>query len=193
MRVAAAMALVVLVGCSGVASQPPHTPTAADPFATLKTVPLKLPQLAAGQACPVAGTRDLGAHLGIAFGDGPVYLLGGVDLQKNLRANIGQPFKVAWGAAPIYSGPVTIRGGRIDAKGELLLVAPDNRWQGAPVKRVAGSDLVPELDFLESHSSFQGVPAGWRVWPSSTYVSVAGCYAWQVDGSGFTDVITIQI
>jgi hypothetical protein len=193
MRVVAAMAFVILVGCSGPASQLPSAPTTADPFAAVKAAPLKLPHLAVGHACPETGARDLGDHLGVAFGDGPVYVLGGADLQKNVHANVGHPCKVAWGAAPIYTGPIRIRGGRLDAAGQLLLDGPDNRWRGAPVKRVDGSDLVSELDFLESHSIFPNVPTGWRIWPSGTYVPVPGCYAWQVDGNGFTYMITIQI
>ena len=59
-------------------------------------------------------------------------------------------------------------------------------------RRSWGSDLYPELDFLESHSIFPNVPAGWRMWPSGTYVASPGCYAWQVDGVGFSEIITFH-
>lgn len=100
---------------------------------------------------------------------------------------------MAWASAPTYKGPIRIRGGRIDGAGQLLLEAPDNMWRGATVKTVDGTDLVPELNLLESHSTFPGTPPGWRIWPSDTYVEVPACYAWQVDGVSFTEVITIQI
>jgi hypothetical protein len=100
--------------------------------------------------------------------------------------------KVAWAADPSYSGPLRIRGGRIDGAGQLLLDTYDNMWLGTPVKTVDGSNLAPELDLLESHSTFPNVPPGWRMWPSGTYVATPGCYAWQVDGLGFTELITFH-
>jgi hypothetical protein len=99
--------------------------------------------------------------------------------------------KVAWIADPVYKGPIRIRGGRIDASGQLLLGGPDNHWAGAPVSMVEGTKLYMELDFLESHTT-SNPPSPWRVWPSATYVATPGCYAWQVDGLGFTEIITVQ-
>jgi hypothetical protein len=188
-RFAVVVALVLLVGCSGPAPGQPPKASTSDPFAALRTRPLKLPPLAAGQPCPKAELRDLGAHLEGALGDGPVYLFG-VNL-RDLRT--GRPSKVVWGAAPTYNGPIRIRGGRTDGAGQVLLESFDNRWRGTPLKTVDGSDLVPELDLLESHSTFPNVPPGWRMWPSQTYIAPPGCYAWQVDGISFTEVITIQI
>jgi len=129
---------------------------------------------------------QLGPHLGNALGSGPVYVFSGEII------GTGHSNKVAWAADPSYSGPIRIRGGRIDGSGQLLLDAPDNYWRGAPVKAIQGSNLYPELDFLESHSIFPNVPAGWRMWPSGTYVASPGCYAWQVDGVGFTELITFH-
>lgn len=189
LRVASAVALALLVGCSGPDRGQPVKASTSDPFAPLRTMPMKLPQFVAGQPCPTAERRDLGPHLEGAFGDGPVYVLG-VNLPD---LGSGHPSKVVWSSAPTYKGPIRIRGGRLDGGGQLLLESFDNRWRGAPVKTVDGSDLVPELDLLESHSMFPNVPSGWRMWPSQTYVAARGCYAWQVDGLGFTEVITIQI
>lgn len=149
---------------------------------------MKLSQLAEGQPCPKSELRDPGAHLGAGLGDGPVYAFG-VNLHDLAG---GHPSKVAWGAAPTYIGPIRIRGGRLDGVGRLLLGSFDNRWRGT-VETIDGSDLMPELDLLESHSTLPNVPAGWRMWPSVTFVATPGCYAWQVDGVGFTEVITFQI
>ena len=109
-----------------------------------------------------------------------------------VRSDARRSNKVAWAADPSYSGPIRIRGGRIDGSGQLLLDSFDNRWQGASVKTVEGSKLAPELDLLESHSTFPNVPPGWRMWPSGAYVATPGCYAWQVDGLGFTELITFH-
>ena len=86
--------------------------------------------------------------------------------------------------------PVTAGWGGLDGNGDLLLGGPlHNYWLGQPVKHISGFDLYRELDLLES-----GTPTGapWRAWPSETYIAKAGCYAWQVDGLGFIEIITIQ-
>jgi hypothetical protein len=100
--------------------------------------------------------------------------------------------KVAWGAYPSYSGPIRIRGGRIDGSGQVLFESFDNRWSGAPVKTFEGTHLYPELDFLESNSTAANVPKGWRMWPSLMHIATPGCYGWQVDGLGFTKVFTFH-
>jgi hypothetical protein len=116
-----------------------------------------------------------------------VYLLNG----ERVRSNPKHPQKVAWIADPSYTGPIRIRGGRIDGRGQLLLGGSHDLWHGAPVKRVEGTDLYPELDFLDTHV-ISTPPSPWRGWPSFTYIATPGCYAWQVDGLGFTEFITIQ-
>ena len=106
---------------------------------------------------------------------------------------MGHPTKVAWATGPTYQGPIRIRGRRLGARGEVLFESFDNRWRGEPVRRVDGANLMGELDFLESHSYFPNTPVGWRIWPTGTYVEAPGCHAWQVDGIGFTEVITMQV
>jgi len=119
------------------------------------------------------------------LGSSPVYLTNG----ELVRSDPSHPQKVAWIADPSYSGPIMIRGGRIDGTGQMLF-GSRRYGRGAPVKRVEGSDLYPEL-FLETDVTAS--PASrWRGWPSFTYIATPGCYAWQVDGLGFTEFITIQ-
>jgi hypothetical protein len=186
MRLSGALVLLLVVGCGGPASGQAPKAADVDPFAALRTVPLTMTQLTAGQPCAASQPRDLDPSLRATLGAGPVYVF-------NPIVQVGRPSKVAWAAAPTYSGPIRIRGRQIDGAGRLLLEAPDNRWRGAPVMVVEGSRLTPELDLLESNSTFPGVPSGWRIWPTGTYVANPGCYAWQVDGIGFRDVITIHI
>lgn len=73
------------------------------------------------------------------------------------------------------------------------MTAPDNMWSGNSVKVVDGTPLQPELDLLVSHSIFPNAPQGWRIWPSSIYIDMPGCFAWQVDGVGFTELIVMDI
>jgi hypothetical protein len=174
-----------LIGCSpfdpGTRTAQP-TPRDSG-FAAISTVALKLPRLEPGQFCPLSKLKQLGPHLGMGLGSGPVYMLSGV-----VQSDPDHTNKVAWGVDPSYSGPIRIRGGRIDGSGQVLFESFDNHWRGAPVKTVEGAHLAPELDLLVSRSTFPNVPAGWRMWPSSMYLATPGCYGWQVDGLGFTEV-----
>ena len=194
-RVCLALLLgLCLAACSGAipgagtAQATPRPGGTGSAFVALNRVPLKLPRLEPGQACPMSKLSQVGPSLGMGLGSGPVYVFSG----EIVRSDPAHSNKVAWAADPSYSGPIRIRGGRIDRSGQLLLGGTDNYWRGAPVKTVEGTDLYPELDFLESHSTFPNVPPGWRMWPSGTYVAAPGCYVWQVDGLGFTELITFH-
>jgi hypothetical protein len=190
-RVFVALAVSLsLVACSGgvPAANHPATPlpgVTASAFADLRQAPLKLP-VASPPSCPLSKLNPVGPGLGNGMGSGPIYVFNG----EIVRSGHGN--KVAWAAAPSYPGPIRIRGGRIGGRGQLLLDAPDNYWRGTPVKTVESDKLYPELDLLESHSIFPNVPQAWRMWPSDTYVDSPGCYAWQVDGIGFTEVIVFH-
>jgi hypothetical protein len=121
----------------------------------------------------------------MGLGSGPVFVTNG----DSVRSDPGHPQKVAWIADPSYSGPIRIRGGRIDGSGQLLLGS--RRYaRGASVKTVEGTDLYSEL-LLETDLTSTSPTTG-RVWPSFTYIAIPGCYVWQVDGIGFTEFITIQ-
>jgi hypothetical protein len=52
--------------------------------------------------------------------------------------------------------------------------------------------LFAKMDLMKSSSTIGGLPAGWRFWPAFTYAPTAGCYAWQVDGSTFSQVIVFE-
>jgi hypothetical protein len=183
-----------LASCSPeVSGTAPSRPTAqpgnpGGAFAALASAPLRLPRLAPGQACPLSRLSQVGPGIGKGLGNGPVHIFNG----EGVQTDTAHSNKVAWGADPSYSGPLRIRGRRIDGNGQILFQGPDNLFRGAPVKTLQGSGLFTELDYLESHSTFPNVPSGWRMWPSGTYVSMPGCYAWQVDGLGFTEVITFR-
>ena len=116
----------------------------------------------------------------MGLGSRPVYVTNG----ELVRSDPAHPQKVAWFADSSYSGPIRIRGGRIDGSGQLLL-GSDDYGRGALAKTVEGTHLYTELDFPPTNAS----P---RIWPSFTYIATAGCYAWQVDGLGFTELIIIQ-
>lgn len=84
--------------------------------------------------------------------------------------------RVTWVAAPGYTGPVLIRGGPVGSSGAVGF----------------GEGHVPvdELQLLTASTKTPGEPPGAREWPSYTRVRSPGCYAYQVDGSGFSETIT---
>lgn len=145
--------------------------------------PLQLPHLAAGADCPVAPAQTLSPELGSGQGKGPVYAVGAYpSLRFVYPPQQGQSWygsswggqKVLFAARPDYQGPVLIRGGELGG-GELLGF---------------GGGLTPAAELRLPASG--GSTGGWRSWPSYTRLRAGGCYAWQVDGLGFSEVIVFR-
>lgn len=86
--------------------------------------------------------------------------------------------RVTWVAAPSYTGPVLIRAAQVGGSGAVGF----------------GEGHVPvdELQLLTASSSSSGEPPGAREWDSFTRMRSAGCYAYQIDGSGFSEVIVFS-
>ena len=85
--------------------------------------------------------------------------------------------RVTWHAAPSYSGPVLIRGRQVGGGGAVGF----------------GEGHVP-YDELQLLQSGQGAPSGpGRTWFTFTRVRRPGCYAYQVDGTGFSDAIVFRV
>ena len=80
--------------------------------------------------------------------------------------------KTLWFSFPSYQGPALIRGRRLDGSGPVGIgegpSTADPEFQAGPT--VNGGD-------------------GFREWPGATWLRAPGCYAWQVDGLGFSHVI----
>ena len=85
---------------------------------------------------------------------------------------VGGAHKVLWFVLPSYTGPVLIRGGRVDGRGELHA---DERGT------VKSSIFLAQTD------------AGPRYRPSITWVPSAGCYAYQIDGTTFSRTIVFRV
>ena len=131
-------------------------------------------------ATPVS--RDFGP----AQGSGPVYPVGAstalsflYPVRPSQASWYPSPWsgnKVLWVARPRYRGPVLIRGRRLDGPQELRFGdghLPDREL------RLARADAWTE--------NWRG-----RQWPSYTRLRAPGCYAWQVDGRGFSRVIVFR-
>jgi hypothetical protein len=124
-----------------------------------------------------------------ALGDGPVYPVMNDTIGltgARLVAGWYRP-KVLWMSTEVYGGPVVIRGARVDGdvdRAGLML------WSPYDIDRKPASD---EAWLHASTIRVGGEPDGFRFWSSNAGVRGPGCYAWQIDGVGFTDVVTFEV
>jgi hypothetical protein len=87
--------------------------------------------------------------------------------------------KILWLSNPDYSGPALIRGYQLDGTNELRFMD--------------GADPPSELQFpVETSVSSPELEPGWRQLGSETRVRAPGCYAYQIDGLNFSEVIVFQ-
>ena len=145
-------------------------------FAELRKRPLTLPAIAPGQPCPRERPRMVYKPYGLAIGKGPAFAAGfgtdGVIALANAPGSAWGGQKVVWFFDPAIRGPILIRGGSLDGKGQLrfdtgveteIAIEPDEPNRVAPPSR-----------------------------PSTARVSGPGCYAFQIDGTGFSETIVFE-
>jgi hypothetical protein len=148
--------------------------------------PLKVPTLAPGSACPastVGGTLGERGNVDApdvpAFGPGPAYPTLGA--QSGHGELIYSPTggldgwggtKMLW-TVPRYYGPVVVRGRQLDGPNEL-------RFDRGPSWT---NRLHRDLRLIGPYP---------RLNPAATYVLSPGCYAYQVDGRGFSYLIAFE-
>jgi hypothetical protein len=148
--------------------------------------PLAFPTVVPGSECPVTTTgSDVSNGLfgGFAIGEGPVRpMLSGGRLTTHL-VHVFRPqgsrgwyaAKTLWFSWPQYRGPVLIRGRQLDGPHKVV-------FGGGP--RL----IDPQLGHGEPLNSRDG----WRTWPGGTWLRTPGCYAWQIDGTDFSNVIVFD-
>jgi hypothetical protein len=143
--------------------------------------PLHLPTVEPDGSCPASPTHRVVKLFGPALGDGPVYAVipdGGVlrfeyppDASSVFSGSAWGGNKVLWFAKPSYTGPVLVRGGEVG---------------GTQAVGFSGGSAT-------AYSSLQFPPGhGWRNWPTATRVQAPGCYAYQVDGTNFSEIIVFR-
>lgn len=166
-------------------------PAGPDTWAMLRR-PLHLPELGlpADGSCPSTGPFAASPDFHIA-GPGPVYPAGaaGDGLFAYGPGGTGdwKLVKGLWAANPSYTGPVLIRGGQLDGHDELRFFDEP----GSPT-------IVTELhldgqpdDTLVPLSDDAPFFPGWRYWGMTTLVRAPGCYAVQIDGWNFSEVVIV--
>ncbi len=150
--------------------------TSEETWARLRR-PLTLPSVAAGDACPVSTSRSVSPTFGLAAGDGPVYAVG-LGNGTITRGPIGF-YKTLWVAHRSYTGPILIRGQSLYGNATLMF------QEGVP------GTSEQELRLAEGPAYLVGTE-DWRDWASETLIPGPGCYAFQVDGDTFSEVITFR-
>lgn len=178
--------VVLALFIAGCAPNPEPSPSASvglrePPWEDLR-VPLELPAFAVGDTCKVAPASAVGG-VASALGEGPVRPWGNgvIQLAEFEPDPSGDHWvKVVWLIDPAqYSGPVLVRGERLDDRMPILFAT-------APA-----SD--PEGELHLSGDPDQSGGSGWREYGSYTIISGAGCYAYQVNGIGIQDTVVFQV
>lgn len=181
-----------LAGCQLHATSTTPTPTPIPSPTATQTAdwqalhrPLHLPTVAPGAPCPAAQEHSLAPDFALALGGGPVYPVapwshGTFSIDESMNKQGWYYLKVLWVSRPEYTGPILIRGQQIDGPNALLFGSS-----------LTGQDLLPELE-LPAGSGGPS-PHGWSGWPSYTMPRAPGCYAYQVDGLSFTEVIVFRV
>jgi hypothetical protein len=88
--------------------------------------------------------------------------------------------KTLWAISPHYSGPVLIRGRRVDRAG-LVRFGGD-----APTPRGMVHASTPAFRMTADTTR------EWRYYPTETLLRTPGCYAFQVDGTDFSFVVIFR-
>ena len=132
---------------------------------------------------------DNGQFAGVALGKGPVQPLIGAISPRAAKAALRGVLvfarspqhprwftvKTLWFSKPAYDGATWLRARNVKGAG--------------PVRFGHGADLTDPL--LSAGPTMNG-ERGFREWPGATWVQQPGCYAWQVDGTNFSDVIVFE-
>jgi hypothetical protein len=142
--------------------------------------PLHIPTLAAGTPCPAdTPTGGSDAYGKTRFGPGPAYpTLGLRDGHAALTYLVGWGYdgwdgtKVLW-TVPSYRGPYIVRGRQLDGPGEVRFDQGPN-WT---------NKLHNELRLVGPYADLN---------PAATFLRAPGCYAYQVDGRGFSYTIVFD-
>jgi hypothetical protein len=140
--------------------------------------PVHFPRIKPGAPCPSTpghAVKTVGFSV-LALGDGPVEpgIAGG---QVNAWSGGWFGFKTLWFVLPSYQGPVLIRGARIDGDGPI----------GFGENPSIGHLILPPGPTLNDTTD------GYRTAPGGTYVGGPGCYAWQIDGLSFSDIVVFGV
>ncbi len=179
-------------GSPTVSSSPPASTPAPSTLQTLLRRPLHLPVVAAGASCPTSPEKKVHPSFGITQGNGPAYATIGTEIitaPAVFHYADAQHFgsggadnqgwggqKVLWFVNPSYQGLVLVRGHQVNGPHEMRF---DGSLSGRPLAQ-----------YLVIDPTRGGTP--WPNLGSYTRLQAPGCYAYQIDGANFSDVVVFQ-
>lgn len=159
--------------------------------------PLELPSLTPGEPCPWQPPDrvipELPEYSTPVLGADPIYLLWTWgDDRLPFKNSLVEPkleginLLMIWAVAPEYDGPFLVRARRLD---ELADVPFYSIYDSGPQTDLLGELRVGQ-DGIETYVTETG--SGWRKMPTGMLIRSPGCYALQVDGLAFSNVIIIE-
>lgn len=207
---ALAAALLLLVSCSGPASQVQATPTVAaesvltaaerTQLTTLEARPLVIPHMPADGNCPdgpqskvapfgANSASYLAATGGLLYGVGPVYGMGGPETDGALNSF----FDVTFFTDPTVHGVVLLRGQQLDGRYKVVYVGQWATGSVVGTDKINGqavtlrSELAVPADRPKPKS---GVASGWGDWEIRQGIDkhFNHCTGFQIDTAAGTEV-----
>lgn len=189
--------VLFLAACSSGTTARPGGPTptlsaANAVWVTLGNKPLHFPTVKKGAACPVSTPQGhISPDYALVAGAGPVYFVAissKMILPFSPASSFGDPgsqwggAKSYWEIAPAYTGPVLVRGQRLDGAGAV-------RFNGGLAQTRGNSQgTEPLLNTLQLVGGVNGA-GQWAAYVTFTRLQVNGCYGFQVDGLTFSEII----
>lgn len=145
---------------------------------------LSLPDMENG--CPRTEAH-ISPRFRVVLGDGPIRLGsqtedGSISLRGNKVDERSYRISTLWTNGDGYMGPALVRGDRIDGPGSI-------RFEQDIDIEPFGPSLVGEP--TEMHFARGGPPGGFSWGAAVTLTGGPGCYAFQIDGDGFTEHIVV--
>jgi hypothetical protein len=151
----------------------------------LEARPLNLPKLRADAVCP----QSPGNSYGFDSGNGPVYVIGG----QNIQTAWGDYWDVTYYTQPGLSGTVLVRGRELKTNRIVVFVGEYSGGRVVGTDELAGSrfDQRAELVF-DAGSPHQRGSTGFGFFQVRQGLSRGwvGCFGFQIDGPNFTETIT---
>ena len=156
------------------------TPVSKDVWSTLARSEAPPTTDSAG-GCPRSPIGRVGRVAGPAAGDGPVSIQGlGADRtvaneDEGTSGGARGAIPIRHVADPTSAGPLLVRGFRLDGP-EMVRFGSD------------GSESAVRI-----WGKGESTPPDWRVWREFVWLDGPGCYALQVDGIAFTEVVVFEV
>jgi hypothetical protein len=161
--------------------------TGADPMTVLSQRPLNLPVLTSTASCPASPEAP-----GYGFGAGPVYLSG----------------QLAWYAGgqvavlmvdSTYAGPLLVRAAQLGGTGTSRITLAD--LPPSDLANIAAKESQHSMAVVSAVHTPEGElqlqanlrSPSWRAWFGRLSTSGPGCFALQLDGAAFSEVIVVEV